>query len=145
MPTSRGGHRTPAALPPARDVAAWERLHPGTAAALLAEHQRDRRHARAMDWARLALQGVTVLGGLGAVTTLAWLGHPLVGLDGPVQGPGLLLGVGSVIGLLVGRRPPIRCDPRGNWQTRGRRGGADQPEPPGALPSHESYADRKRA
>jgi hypothetical protein len=128
MPTSQGGRRAPGALPPIGEVAAWERVHPGTAAAVLAEYQRDRRHARAMDRARLALQGLTVLGGLGAVTALALLGHPLVGPDGSVQGLGLFLGVGSVIGLLVGRRQPVRRDPCGKWPTQGRRGGADRPE-----------------
>ncbi|HYT90649.1 MAG TPA: hypothetical protein VEL76_18220 [Gemmataceae bacterium] len=103
MPTSRGGHGAHEALPPAAHVAAWEQLHPGTAAAILAEFQHDRRHARAMDWARLALQSMTVLGGLGAVMVLALLGHCLAGPDGSIQARGLYLGVGSVIGVLAGR------------------------------------------
>jgi len=108
MPTSRGGHGAHEALPPAAHVAAWEQLHPGTAAAILAEFQHDRRHARAMDWARLAVQSVTVLCGLGAVTALALLGHPLVCPDGSIQGAGLFVGMGSVIGLLAGRLQPAR-------------------------------------
>jgi integral membrane sensor domain MASE1 len=124
MPRSRGGHR---ALLPAREVAAWERLHPGTAAAVLAEYQRDRRHARAMDWARLALQGVMVLCGLGAVTALALLGPPLVGPEGSIHGTGLYLGVGSVMGLLAGRLQPIRRSLCGGWP-KGQGDSADPPE-----------------
>ncbi len=126
MPTSRGGRRAHGALPPAAEVAAWERLHPGTAAAALAEYQQDRRHARAMDWARLVLQTVTVLCGLGAVTALALLGHPLVGPDGSIQGAGLFLGAGSAIGLLAGRLQPVRRGLCGRWP-KGRGDGADRP------------------
>jgi hypothetical protein len=88
-----------------------------------------------MDRARLALQGVTVLGGLGAVTALALLGHPVVVPEGLAQGPGLFLdvgsgiGVGSAIGLLVGRRQSVRRDPCGKWLAQGPKGrGTDQPE-----------------
>jgi hypothetical protein len=41
------------ALPPATQVAAWERLHPGAAVIMLTEFQKDKQHSRAMDWARL--------------------------------------------------------------------------------------------
>jgi hypothetical protein len=113
MPTSRGGRSAQVTLPPAAHVAAWERLQPGAAAAVLAEYQHDRRHARAMDWAQLALRSVTLLCGLGAVVALVLLGHSLVGPDGAIQGRESFLGVVSVIGLLAGRLQPVRRGPRG--------------------------------
>jgi hypothetical protein len=113
------------ALPPATQVAAWERLHPGAAVIMLTEFQKDKQHSRAMDWARLALQGVSVVSGLGAAVVLALLGSPIVGPNGSHQAAGILVAVGSGIGILVGRaggRWPSSAGPSterrpGPWRT----------------------------
>lgn len=103
MPKAQDQRLVGAALPPATQVAAWERLHPGAAAVILTEFQRDRQHSRAMEWARLALHGLSIVCGLGAVALLALLGLPVVGPDGAQQAAGVLVAAGSGIGILVGR------------------------------------------
>ena len=103
MPKAQDERLVGAALPPATQVAAWERLHPGAAAVILTEFQRDGQHSRAMDWARLALQALSIVCGLGAVVALALLGPLVVGLDGSQHAAGVLVAAGSSIGILVGR------------------------------------------
>jgi hypothetical protein len=102
MPRAQDERSVGAALTPATQVAAWERLHPGAAAIILTEFQRDRQHSRAMDWARLALHGLSMVCGLGAVVVLALLGPRTVGPDGSQQAAGVLVAARSGIGILVG-------------------------------------------